>query len=518
MAHQTTNATKARRLALCAALGVAAALTPTNRHGEVQTAQAQLLMSRSKERQLGAQEHPNMLREFGGAYADDKISGYVAQVGGRMAANSEWPNDQFTMTLLNSSVINAFALPGGYVYISRQLLALMNSEAELASVLGHEVGHVTGRHSAKRYDRQVLSGLGAVLLGIGVGALTGSGDLGRLAGQSAQSIGQMATLSFSREQEFRADASGVRYLQRAGYDPYAAADMLRSLGAQSSLDARILGRDAESRTPTWARTHPLTADRVSRATKLAQDTKVAPGAQPRFKDRFLQTIDGLLVDDDANEGFVRGRTFAHIRLMLTFTAPEGFALQNSSTAVMIAGQNAQALFSGGGLPQNEPLANHIQRVWQGLAGQQAPAIGAPQLTTINGLDAAVSAIQVNSQRGPLNVAIVAYRWNPTTAYHFVIMTPAEISSRLDPAFQQMINSMRRLSADEAARFDERRLRLATVGPRDTADSLSKRMAYESNQLERFLVLNQLNSAADLKSGQTVKLVVYEKPRPAPAAK
>jgi predicted Zn-dependent protease len=458
-------------------------------------------MSSKAEKRIGAQEHPKLLAEFGGPYPDDKVSGYVAQVGGKMVLNSELPNETFTFTTLNSSIINAFALPGGYVYMSRQLLGLMNDEAELASVLGHETGHVTDRHSAKRYNR----GIFAQILAVGAGIATGSAQVMQALGQASQAY----TLSFSRAQEYKADELGIRYISRAGYDPFAAPDMLTSLGRQTSLDARIMGQDAE-KVPNWARTHPLTEDRVAKANKRAQETGIAPGSKPRNRDQFLAAINGMVMDDSADQGFIRGRVFAHPKLKFTFSVPQGFVMRNTNEAVIAQGPNsAAALFSGGALQSGEPLANHVSRVFKGMVGQSAVQMGAVQNARIAGFDAAVSSSQVTTSNGTtLNLAIVAYRWSDTSAYHFVTLTPTQVASQLDPQLRAMIESFRRLSDAEAARFNERIIRVVTVAAGDSAASLSKQFAYDDNfNLERFLVLNRLASAADLKAGQRVKLIV-----------
>jgi predicted Zn-dependent protease len=461
-----------------------------------------IFMSRASERRLGAQEHPKLLAEFGGPYKDDNVSGYVAQIGGRTVVNSEMASEAFTFTLLNSSIINAFALPGGYVYISRQLMALMNDEAELASVLGHEVGHVTDRHTAKRYDRSILTNI----LAVGVGIATGSGQMAQLAGQ----VGQAWTLSYSRNQEFSADRLGIGYIANAGYDPFAAAAMLTSLGAQTSLDARMMGRDAEQ-VPTWARTHPLTADRVTRATQLAAQTGIAPNTRARNQDAFLAKLDGMVYDDDPEQGFVRGRTFSHPKLMLTFTAPQGYFVQNGSDAVVMRGPNgAAALFSTGPVQAGEALQAHIQRAWAQLAGQQAPyPLGQARATTINGLDAAIAAGRVQDSRGnQLDVAIVAYRWSPTQAYHFTILTPAAVTAQVDAGLQGMVNSFRRMTKEQADALVERRVRVVTVKAGDSMQSLAQRMAYDDNALERFQVLNALPANATLRPGQKVKIIVF----------
>jgi predicted Zn-dependent protease len=212
-----------------------------------------------QDRARAAQQHPAILAEFGGAY-DGSVQGYVNEVGQKVATAAGVP-DRCTFNVVNSDVVNAFAVPGCYIYITRGLLAIMNSEDELASVLGHEVGHVVADHSDKRQNASTLSGLGAVLVGV----LSGSGELMNAAGQAAQAY----TLGYSRDQEYESDDLGLRYLLSLGYDPFAASEMLAALGAASALEAKVKGRDSAERIPEWSRTHPLTENRVARARENA---------------------------------------------------------------------------------------------------------------------------------------------------------------------------------------------------------------------------------------------------------
>jgi predicted Zn-dependent protease len=516
--RQTFGITFAAALALT--VGISAVMSPpafAKKKSEMtseQKAQAEwekrraaYLKGAKKDRALGAREHPNLLNEFGGVYKDDKVAGYVASIGGKMVANSEIPEEPFTFTLLNSSVVNAFALPGGYVYMSRQLLGLMNDEAELASVLGHEAGHVTDRHTDKRIDKSKQVGLGSILLVLG-GAVTGIDLLSQL-GQAFGQQGQLYVLSYSRNQELKADSLGLRYMTKAGYDPYGAADMLRGLGAQTSLDAKILGRDAE-KVPTWARTHPLTSERVSMATSLAQNTGIPAGERPRNRDRFLDAINGMTIDDDAEQGFIRGKTFSHPKLLLSFTVPDGYVMDNGSQAVHIVGAtNVNGLFSGGPLQQNESLDAYLAKAWQSLAGQNAQALPASRRTTINGMETALTATRVQQQNGAqIDVTFAAYRFSPTNAYHFAFIAPAEMGGQVNGSFDRIINSFRKISTSEAAQLKERQISVLTVKNGDTAQSLANRMAYDSYQLDRFLILNGLASPEALRNGQRVKLVTY----------
>ena len=447
--------------------------------------------------QQAAQQHPAILQEFGGAEEGARAA-YVTDVGRKIAAQSGvrgGGTGVYTFTALNSPVMNAFAVPGGYVYITRQLLGLMNDEAELGSVLGHEIGHIAADHQKGRQNRGLLSQIGAVL----VGAVTGSGELALLAGQ----LGQGIFLSYSRGQEFEADDLGIRYMAAAGYDPAAAASLLASLGATTSLEARLRGRDDERSTPSWARTHPLSADRVERATATAQASGLA-GRGVRNRDAFLAQVDGVMVDDDPKQGVIEGRNFLHPALRLKFTVPEGYGMQNGTSAVSIVGQQGQAQFSGGGVSGD--LAAYIGQAFRALTGGQTQVnYGQPRSTNVNGIPATYATARVATQQGQVDLTIFAYQWDSNTAYHFTIVTPA--GSGLGP-FGSMVQSLGRMTQNEAAAIRPRMIDVVTVGRTDTIESLAARMAYSDLQVERFRVLNGLASGAALTPGQKVKLVVF----------
>ena len=445
--------------------------------------------------QQAAQQHEQVLAEFGGAESGRR-GAYVNAVGSRVAAQSGVAAGGFRFTTLNSPVMNAFAVPGGYIYITRQLLGLMNSEAELASVLGHEAGHITADHSAERQNRSIWTQLGAALLG----AVTGSGELAQIAAQGAQ----IWTLSYSRSQELEADDLGVRYMSAAGYDPLQSPSMLASLGAWTELETRFAGRDEDARAvPSWARTHPLSAERVTRATQRAQASGRA-GQGLVYRDQHLDALDGMIFDDDPAQGIVEGRNFLHPDLRLAFAVPQGFGIQNGGRAVSIVGSSGQAQFSTG--PYDGNLGTYIGRVFQALVGQQGQ-VQVPQARTaeVNGLRAAYATARMQAQQGQLDVTVFAYEFAPDRAYHFVTVVPA--GQGVGP-FSAMVQSVRRLSAQEAAAIRPRVIDIVTVGAGDTVESLSRRMAYDSYQAERFRVLNGLGAGDSLQRGQRVKLVVW----------
>lgn len=442
-----------------------------------------------------ARQHPQVLAEFGGAETGPWAS-YVSGVGRRVAAQSgvQGGASGWTVTTLNSPVMNAFAVPGGYVYITRQLLGLMDDEAELASVLGHEAGHIAADHSKGRENRGILTQLGA----LAVGVLTGSNELTQL----ASTVSQGLFLSYSRGQEFEADDLGVRYIAAAGYDPAAAASMLDSLGDATALEARASGANDERAVPTWARTHPLSADRVARARQKAAATGRA-GQGLRNRDQFLAAIDGVMVGDDPRQGVVEGREFRHPDLRLRFTVPQGYVIQNGAQAVSISGSGGQAQFQAGSYGGN--LASYISQAFQKVTGSAQVSVPQPRSTTVNGVPAAYSTARVSTQNGQVDLTIFAYQWDSNTAYHFALITPA--GQGIGP-FQPLVGSLARLSATEAAAIRPRVIDVVAVKAGDTPSSLASRMAYGDLKLERFLTLNSLESSARLTPGQKVKLVVY----------
>jgi predicted Zn-dependent protease len=452
-----------------------------------------------------AQQHPQIIQEFGGAETGAR-GAYVTNVGRKIAAQSGVTgggSGVFTITTLNSPVMNAFAVPGGYVYITRQLLGLMNDEAELASVLGHEVGHIAARHSEQRQSAATRNTIFGVL-GTILGNVIGNNVFGSLLQENALKAAQLYTLSFSRNQEYEADDLGIRYMTGAGYDPAASPSLLASLGAATTLQSQVTGRGDERAVPSWARTHPLSETRVRRATQRAQSTG-AVGRGIRNRDQFLAQVDGVLVDDDPRQGVIEGRDFLHPDLRLRFTIPEGFAMQNGTTAVSILGSRGQAQFSTGQF--NGDLDRYIAQVFQSIAGQQAGQLQIPQprTTTVNGIPAAYTTSRAQTQQGQVDVSVFAYRWDADTAYHFAMITPA--GSGIGP-FSSMVGSLGRLSANEAAAIRPRVMDVVTVRAGDTVRSLAGRMAYRDYQLERFLTLNGLAANSALRPGDKVKIVVY----------
>jgi predicted Zn-dependent protease len=450
---------------------------------------------RAKEKQIGAEQHPQLLAEFGGAYRAPEAA-YARRVGQKIAAAAGLEGE-CTFTLVNSDVVNAFAVPGCYIYVTRGLMGIVNSEAELASVLAHEVGHIVAAHNRKQQRRSLWRSIGVWA----VGTITGSEDLTRIAGQAAQYF----TLRYSRKQEYEADDLGVRYLAAAGYDPYAAGDMLDALGRHEQYMSRTRGRDEARAIPEWARTHPLAGNRVERAAQTAAATGIADGALPELEGPYLREVDGLLYGDDPEQGFVDGRRFAHPVMRIAFEAPQGFTLTNSPQAILIEGPDGlRGEFGGGPMPPGG-LAAYAEGLIRALLRGTPAEAGPAEPVRINGLPALLVPVLVQTQEGAVELNIATYDGGDGGAYHFIMVAPPADSSRA--AIGALFSSFRLLSPQEALSLRPRVIRSVRVGPGQSPAMFARLMASE-HPLDHFLMLNGLAAGRAPRPGDLVKIVTY----------
>jgi predicted Zn-dependent protease len=451
------------------------------------------LMGVDREAAVGAEEHPKLLAAFGGSYDERaSLNAYVDEIGRRLLAVTETPAAKFTFTIVNSDVVNAFALPGGYVYITRGLMALANNEAELAGVLAHEIGHITARHTAQRYNRSVFAQLGAAV----IGAAVGNRAISQVANLGAAAYVQ----GYSRDQEFEADQLGIRYLVRAGYASGAMADFLSTLGADSALAAKIAGdEDRPAETSLFA-SHPRTVDRVARAAETARLTR--SGTMRLAGDEFLLALDQTLFGDDPEQGLRRGREFLHPQLGFRFKAPPGFALHNSSKAVIARHANgAVVIFSGDKLGRNLSMGRYLSDVWLDGVG-----LGDIDSITINGMTAATGSARARTRQGPRDLRAVALRFSGDTIYRFLILTPPEVTEQMSEGLRRMTYSFRPLTSREIENARPQRIRVHRVEPGETVASLAAEMPFETHREERLRVLNGLTPDEVLRPGRLIKLI------------
>lgn len=450
-----------------------------------------LFMSPADEAQIGREEHPKILAEFGGAYSDPAITSYVDSIGQFLVQTTETPDAPFTFTVLNSPIVNAFALPGGYVYVTRGLLALAGSEAELAGVIAHEIGHVTARHGADRAGNNVLANLGLTVLGI----VSGS--------QLVNKVGQLGTFavlqSHSREDEFEADQRGVKYLVRAGFDPNAMSSFLAKLHAHSRLEAKIKGVSPDEGFGFFA-THPRTPDRVERAVQLAKVQKVR---EPIIgQEIYFKKIDGLLFGSDETQGFIKGQRFVHPVLRFEFTVPDGFNILNGETSVIAKGPGGSALQFDSADRNNATVESYLRDKWA-----RGEILSRIESIRINGMPAATAILNPDRESSEAIIRLVVIGFNSKLVYRFMFATPRALPENMRRSFEHTALSFRRLNEMEAKQNQPLKLGFHQVVPGDTPQKLSARMAVGKFKLEKFKVLNGLSGNEALSIGNWAKLIV-----------
>ncbi|AOE87856.1 M48 family metalloprotease [Pseudomonas sp. TCU-HL1] len=452
-----------------------------------------VMMSEQQELDLGRRYNQEIARQ-NPRYADEKLQAYVQQVGQRVSTHSHRSNIPYQFTVVDSPDINAFALPGGYIYIHRGLLAYLNSEAELAAVLGHEVGHVTARHSVQQQSQSTAwNVLGqAVAIGTGVGA---AGDL-------TNALGSAFVRGYGRDMELEADGLGAQYLARSGYDPQAMIEVVKVLKNQEDFardQARRKGQDAPpSGYHGLFDTHPDNDTRLKQVVGPAG--ALAGGNQVVNREVFLKHLEGLPFGDSAETGVRRGQGFYHTELNFTFQFPEGWGLVNRPDAVITHSADQQA-FIAMTLDGKQPGLTPTDYLRQ-KAGRQRLAMEEPLQQA--GLPGATAVLPGNPAR---RVAVI---YKDAKAYLFVgaIRNRASLESQ-DDHFLSVIRSFRPLKKEEMALAQPLRLHMIQVKSGQTIASLARDSKLPGTQTDlenRIRLLNNLYPIGEPKPGDWLKVV------------
>ena len=433
---------------------------------------------------LAREQHPRILATYGGEYSDPKLERMVAKVVGGLTLDPDHPKQTYQITILNSPNVNAFALPGGYLYITRGLLALANDSAELAAVIAHEMGHVTASHGLLRQQREQDEVLAARVVS---DVLEGDASA-----RAALLKGKLKLAQFSRNQELEADAIGIRSIGRAGYDPFAAARFLGSMSAYAEFRS-VSG--AEDPSLDFLASHPAAPQRIQLAQNHARRFG-APGTGKRDRDAFLAGVDGMLFGDTPEEGYVRGLSFQHPGLGVAFSVPQGFVIDNSAAAVTAAGPGDVAVrFDGVAVDRRLALTDYLRSGW--IAGLDESTVRAEQ---INGNEAARARARADGWQ--FDIAVVR-----AGGQVYRLLTAAPLSSNsLNSVAQQVTGSFRILSAAEKAALKPLRVRIRTVRAGETVATLANEMQGVGRKLELFRLLNSLPASATLSAGDKVKII------------
>lgn len=437
------------------------------------------------EEAIGAREDPRVVAQYGGVYSDPAVEEEVARVVARLVAASDDPSRRYKITILNSPVANAFALPGGYLYITRGLVALTNESSELAAVISHEIAHVLLNHAI---ERAKIVEQANIVEQVAADVLSDPDT-----SQSTRAGSRLSLATFSRNQEIEADRMGITIAGRAGFDPFAASRFLIKLEAYAAFRSAVGKHDDEE---GFLASHPATRERRELALVVARQFG-APGIGERTDDKYLRALDGLAFGDDPSEGFVRGREFMHPRLAIAFRVPEGFRLENTKEAVLAAaGENTAMRFDGVTVEADTPPTTYLASGWiNGLID------GSIRESGVNGLPAATAEAAAGDwifRIGAVRVGASMYR---------LIFADRSDGAAIDRALQETLTSFHRMIPQEVARLRPLRIDIVTVRDGDTVATLAARMQGTERKLELFQLLNGLQPEDALAAGQMMKIVV-----------
>jgi predicted Zn-dependent protease len=444
-------------------------------------------VSESQEISMGRDYATQVDHEMG-VYPDSEVQRYVSRLGKELAVTTERPKLPWTFTVIDDPTVNAFALPGGYIFVTRGILGHMNSEAELATVVGHEIGHVTARHSVQQMTRQQIAQIGMV-----AGAIA-SDKIAQNLGVISQGLGVLF-LKYSRDDETQADGLGFRYALNDGYDVRKMTDMFQILQRVTA--------SAGQRIPEWQSTHPDPGNRIEATqARLARVTGSLEGKKVN-REPFLQVLNGMVYGDNPRAGYFKGALFLHPDLQFQLEFPAGWKTLNQTQAVvgLSPQQDAQLQLSLAG--QGQPA-----QTLQQFLGQEGIQAGRSSQTTINGNPAAFAPFTAQNQDGTKIAGLVAFISYGGSTYQLLGLTAAAYAS-YERTFQQFIGSFRRLTDPVALAVKPNRIQIVRV-PRAMTLTAFNQQYPSAISIDELSLINGLNDGgAMLEAGQSAKRVVAQ---------
>lgn len=467
---------------LAGCLGEQSALLPPQRPSDGELAPRISAIQRASD-----SEHQRLLSAFGGEYRAPQVRAVLDDIVVRLARAGEGQIGTYEITILNSPIVNAFALPTGRLYVTRGLLALANDTSEIASVMAHEIAHVTARHAVERAEAEaetvVLSQVVSQVLNDPV------------AGAAVQAGSKLSLARFSRQQELAADQISVRNISRAGYDPYGAGRFLAALGRNTSFRNSAQNQSGNDRKLDILSSHPSTPERVAAVTSAARQIG-APGIGEREAGRWLSAIDGIAYGDDPSDGVVRGKRYLNSALRISFSAPDGFDLEAARDMVIgVSNNNAQALrFDSVTLKPGQTLESYVASGWI-----DGVTTGPVETLELAGLPAVVA-----SGKGTDWTFRLAAIQAGSRVYRFILA--ARGAGDPERPMRAVLDSFRTLTPAEAQATRPLQLRLVTASEGDSPATLAARMAGQDRPLDLFLLLNGLDRGSRLTAGQRYKIV------------
>jgi len=444
-----------------------------------------MLLSESEEIQLGKQTDVQVRKQYG-VYEDQKLNAYLNDMCQRLARVSHRPNLPYKFEMVDASAVNAFAVPGGYVYFTRGILANLNSEAELAGVMGHEIGHITARHSAQQYSRAQLAQFGVLVGGLFLGdVVSGVAQLG---------VG-MLFLSFSRDNERQADALGVEYASRAGYDGKELA------GFFETLERMNPGSD-RSGLPGWFSTHPSPEDRVVAVRKEAMEWQQRLGARD-FKvnrESYLRHIDGLVYGDDPRHGYVEDGVFFHPDMKFQFPVPSDWKVNNTPSQVQMMSENKD-----GGIIFSIATAQSPKDAAAKFTQANHATALASDAITLSGFPAHRLVCDVKGQSGTMRVVSYFIQKDKSIFYFHGLSAPSVFDKHLN-TFERTMRGFKELSDPKKINVKPDRIRLLTTKAAGTVESSLRSMGIPKDDLDDMALLNGMELKENLPANTLIKVV------------
>lgn len=449
-----------------------------------------VLMSEEQEIAMGKEADPQIIAQYG-LYENAELQSFITQKGKQMAAISHRPNLDYQFRIVDSDVINAFAVPGGYVYFTRGIMAHFNNEAEFAGVLGHEIGHVTARHSVEQQRNQILGQIGLIA------GIVLAPQLADFAQTASQGLG-LLFLKFGRDAERESDDLGVQYSTKIGYDAHEMADFFSTLQRQGE-------RSGAGELPNFLSTHPDPGERLSTVHELATKWQRDLNAQNLKvnRDAYLRRIEGLIYGEDPKQGFRENNVFYHPELRFQFTTPTNWAYQNAPTQVQLMEPNGKALMIFTLAP-----GSNLQQAAQTALQKYSLQAQESRETTVNGLPAlAVVADQVSQQQPQATVRTLNYFIQyGGNVYHMIGVSSVTDFNAYMQLFTNSMQSFRQLTDQNIINRQPQRVRIKTVSSATTLQQALRSNGIADNRMEEMAILNGMRLTDQVPAGTLIKVV------------
>jgi predicted Zn-dependent protease len=469
-------------LLLCAGFLASCATNPVTGKKEF------MLLSKEQEVQMGISYDPQVVASYG-LYEDDKIQQFITTQGRLMARISHRPDLPYEFKVLDSPVVNAFAVPGGFVYFTRGIMAHFNNEAEFAGVLGHEIGHVTARHSARQYSRQMLGQVG-LIAGIIV-----SPKFAEFADVASQGLG-LLFLKYGRDAETESDRLGVEYSTKIGYDAREMADFFKML--------KRLTDQSGGRLPTFMSTHPDPANRYENTKALAQKWQQrSSGRNLKVgRDSYLNMIDGLLYGEDPRQGYVERNTFYHPDLKFQYPIPNGWRTVNTPSQVQMAPEDGNALMVLSLSPKN-----NLTQAEQAYMETHQFEVTSRNNRQVNGLNArVVQGRQVDEQNQQVINILLYFMEYEGRVYQLLGMAYQQQYGNYESSFLRTMNGFDRLTDASKINVQPERIKIVKAPRTTNLRSLLTSNGIPNDRLEEFAILNGMELNTQVESGTLFKVV------------